>query len=79
MSSHRKRLLSTSVLRPIMSALILGVVALSASPSFAQDAVEDDDTIVVTGSRIRSRSSRGAPPFPVPLPCPSSLPMARPM
>lgn len=61
MSLNRKRLLSTSVLRPIMSALIFGVVALSASPSFAQDAVEDDDTIVVTGSRIRSPLTQNEP------------------
>lgn len=61
MSSGRKRLLSTSVLRPIVSAFVLGVVALSASPSFAQDAIEDDDTIVVTGSRIRSPLSQNEP------------------
>jgi hypothetical protein len=51
--SGRKRLLSTSILRPIMSALVLGVIALSSTPAFAQD-IEDEDTIVVTGSRIRS-------------------------
>lgn len=60
MSSSRKRLLSTSVLRPIMSALVLGVVALSAAPAFAQD-VEEEDTIVVTGTRIRSPLSQNEP------------------
>ncbi len=60
MSSDRTRLLSTSVLRPIMSALLLGVVALSATPAFAQD-TEDEDTIVVTGTRIRSALAEDEP------------------
>jgi iron complex outermembrane receptor protein len=60
MSTGRTRLLSTSVLRPIMSALILGVVALSAAPSFAQD-VEEEETIVVTGTRIRSPLNQNEP------------------
>ncbi len=60
MSPSRKRLLSTSILRPIMSALVLGVVALSASPAFAQD-VQEEDTIVVTGTRIRSPLSQNEP------------------
>ncbi|MBL8545014.1 MAG: TonB-dependent receptor [Hyphomonadaceae bacterium] len=59
MSSGRKRLLSTSVLRPIMSALVLGVVALGAAPVYAQDAGEDE--IVVTGTRIRSPLSQNEP------------------
>lgn len=61
MSSNRKYLLSTSVLRPIMSAIVLGLVALSASPAFAQDGVDDDATIVVTGSRIRSPLNQDEP------------------
>ena len=60
MSPSRKRLLSTSVLRPIMSALVLGVVALSAAPAFAQD-VDEGETIVVTGSRIRSPLQQNEP------------------
>ncbi len=60
MSPGRKRLLSTSVLRPIMSALVLGVVALSAAPAYAQDA-DEEDTIVVTGTRIRSPLSQNEP------------------
>lgn len=58
--SSRKRLLSTSVLRPIMSALVLGVVALSAAPAFAQD-TDEGETIVVTGSRIRSPLQQNEP------------------
>lgn len=60
MSPGRKRLLSTTVLRPIMSALILGVVALSAAPAYAQ-AADEEDTIVVTGTRIRSPLSQNEP------------------
>jgi iron complex outermembrane receptor protein len=43
-----------------MSALLLGVVALSATPAFAQD-TEDEDTIVVTGTRIRSALAEDEP------------------
>jgi len=43
-----------------MSALLLGVVALSATPAFAQD-VEDEETIVVTGTRIRSALAEDEP------------------
>ncbi|OQW57309.1 MAG: hypothetical protein A4S17_04915 [Proteobacteria bacterium HN_bin10] len=48
------------MLRPVMSALLLGVVALSATPAFAQDAPEaaEEEPIVVTGSRIRSPLSQ---------------------
>ncbi|MGQ0533850.1 MAG: hypothetical protein ACT4OF_14345, partial [Caulobacteraceae bacterium] len=60
MSPVRSRLLSTSILRPIMSALLLGFVALSATPSFAQD-VEEEEAIVVTGTRIRSPLSEDEP------------------
>jgi iron complex outermembrane receptor protein len=60
MSPGRKRLLNTSVLRPIILALLLGTLVLSATPSFAQD-VEEEDPIVVTGSRIRSPLTQNEP------------------
>lgn len=60
MLTGRKRLLSTSVLRPIVSAMVLGVVAMTSPASFAQD-VEEEDTIVVTGTRIRSPLSQDEP------------------
>jgi iron complex outermembrane receptor protein len=43
-----------------MSAFLLGVVALSAVPAFAQDA-EEEEPIVVTGTRIRSPLSQNEP------------------
>jgi iron complex outermembrane receptor protein len=63
MSSGRSRLLSTSVLRPIFSALLLSAVALSAAPAFAQDTPEaqEEEPIIVTGTRIRSALAQDEP------------------
>ncbi|MGD9967335.1 MAG: TonB-dependent receptor [Hyphomonadaceae bacterium] len=61
MSPGRTRLLSSSMLRPIMSALLFGFLALSAAPARAQDSVEEEEPIVVTGSRIRSPLAEDEP------------------
>jgi iron complex outermembrane receptor protein len=54
----RQRALSTSMLRPIASALLFGVMALgAAAPAFAQD----EDEIVVTGTRIRTPLAQEEP------------------
>ncbi len=59
--SLRTRALSSSVLQPILRALLLSVLALGAAPqAWAQEGVEEE-TIVVTGSRIRTPLSQEEP------------------
>ena len=48
----RARALSTSMLRPLVGAFLLGAAMGAAAPAWAQESVED--TIVVTGSRIHA-------------------------
>ncbi|WP_395647323.1 TonB-dependent receptor domain-containing protein [Terricaulis sp.] len=59
-SRLRSRALSSSILRPLLGAVMLGVVALSASPAWSQED-QESEPIVVTGSRIRTPLAQEEP------------------
>ncbi len=57
----RARALGTSMLRPLVGALLVGLAMSAATPVWAQDATDEETTIVVTGTRIRSPLSQNEP------------------